>query len=254
MNSALLAIAFFWGASAADTLTVSVNGVERSSLVFAPAKSASPSPLVFCFHGHGGSSRQASNSFRMHEAWPEAIVVYPQGLPSKGRTDPEGKRNGWQRSPGDIADRDLEFFDALLVEVKKSHKVDSSRIYAMGHSNGGRFTYVLWAARPDVFAAFGPSGSPATGLLFRLKPKPAFHIAGEKDPLVPYSEQKPTLDALRRLITDGNPGKTSSEGYLSRVDGPNGLEFDTYVHPGGHEFPRAAVPLMVAFFKRHAKA
>lgn len=47
--------------------------------------------------GHHGGSRQASRSFQMHSEWPEAIVVYMQGLPTPGQwTDPDGKKPGWQ--------------------------------------------------------------------------------------------------------------------------------------------------------------
>ena len=80
-----------------------------------------------------------------------------QGLPTPGQlTDPEGKRNGWQKTVGDQKDRDLKFFDAVLTKLKADYKVDESRIYSMGHSNGGGFTYLLWAARGDQFAAFAP--------------------------------------------------------------------------------------------------
>ena len=45
----------------------------------------------------------------------------------------------------------------MLARLKTDYKVDDKRIYSTGHSNGGGFTYLLWAARGDVFAAFAPS-------------------------------------------------------------------------------------------------
>jgi polyhydroxybutyrate depolymerase len=123
----------------------------------------------------------------------------------------------------------------------------------MGHSNGGRFTYLLWQARGSAFAAFGPSGSPAVGMVRRFEPKPVFHIAGEKDQLVSYQSQKLTIDALRVLLTCGSPEDAKKSGYLTTEPGANGTEIATYVHPGGHEYPQAAVPMLVEFFKRHPK-
>ena len=41
------------------------------------------------------------------------------------------------------------FFDEVLASVKKDYKVDNKRIYVTGHSNGGSFTYILWAVRDD---------------------------------------------------------------------------------------------------------
>ena len=128
----------------------------------------------------------------MQEAWPEAIIVYPQGIKTPGRlTDPTGQRTGWQHGPGDQEDRDLKFFDAMLASLKADYAVDERRIYATGHSNGGGFTYLVWRMRPEVFAAIAPSGAtPGRESEPPLKPIPVMHIAGENDPLVKYEWQQ----------------------------------------------------------------
>ena len=135
-----------------------VDGAVREALVYAPATARSaPSPVVFAFHGHGGTMKYAANKFAIQKHWPEAIAVYMQGLNTPGTlTDPQGKLPGWQKTFGDQGDRDLKFFDAVLATLKKDYKVDENRIYATGHSNGGGFTYLLWAARGDVLAAVAP--------------------------------------------------------------------------------------------------
>jgi len=129
-----------------------VDGVIREALVYVPPSAkTTPTPVVFVFHGHGGDARNAARSFAMDRHWPEAISVYMQGLSTPGRlTDPAGKRPGWQHGVGDQQDRDLKFFDAVLGRLKRDYRVDGKRIYATGHSNGGGFTYLLWAARGDV--------------------------------------------------------------------------------------------------------
>src|SRR5437879_3135930 len=102
----------------------------------------------------------ASRMFAYHTVWPEAVVVYPRGLNTPGRlTDPEGKKPGWQFAVGDHGDHDLKLFDAMLASLQQDYHTDGKRIYATGHSNGGGFTYLLWAARSDRFAAFAPSGA-----------------------------------------------------------------------------------------------
>ena len=40
----------------------------------------------------GGTMNFAARRFRLHELWPEAVVVYPQGLATKTPRDPAGKR------------------------------------------------------------------------------------------------------------------------------------------------------------------
>ncbi|MCA9057475.1 MAG: dienelactone hydrolase family protein [Planctomycetaceae bacterium] len=236
------------------TKSWTVDGLERQALVYVPEQqSDSPAPLVFGFHGHGGNMRQAARSFRMHEEWPEAIVVYMQGVPTPGQlTDPEGKKNGWQKSVGDQADRDLKFFDAVLASVRKEYRVDDERIYSMGHSNGGGFTYLLWAARGDAFAAVAPSGALSVKHRNDLKPKPVLHVAGENDPLVRFAWQEAMLEVVKKVnqCEDGKPWKENATVFPSRVNTP----LVTFITSEGHRFPQAAPRLIVTFFREHTRS
>ena len=228
--------------------TFAIDGVTRQVLVF-PGSGPAPHPLVLAFHGHGGGMRQAARSFGVQSLWPEATVIYPQGLPTKGMTDPEGNKPGWQQNVGDAGDRDLKLVDMILGSEKG---YDSRLVYAMGHSNGGRFTYLLWTARGERFAAYGPSSSPAALLVRSMRPASAFVTAGETDPIVPFAVQKATIDRLARL--DGvDLGAGAKAGFVTLAQGANGLELGTYVSPAGHAFPPDAVSATVALFKRHAR-
>lgn len=247
----LTALAFLVAQPAPRVETFTVEGTKREALVFAGEGQAPKGgrPLILAFHGHGGNMNHSARSFGVQRTWPEATVIYPQGLPTKGMTDPEGRKNGWQQNSGQENDRDLKFVDAILA---KHPEVDRKRIFSMGHSNGGRFTYILWAKRPQIFAAYGPSGSPAIGMLRDLKPASAFCTAGEKDPIVPFRGQKWSIDAIARLI-GADPAKAKVDGYVRLTPGRNGLELGTYIHPGGHEYPSQAATATVEFFKRHSK-
>ncbi|MEY2882093.1 MAG: hypothetical protein RLZZ15_4473 [Verrucomicrobiota bacterium] len=231
-----------------------IDGVAREALVYVPATAASqPTPVVFAFHGHGGNMRLPARNWAFHTVWPEAIVVYPQGLNTPGRlTDPEGKKPGWQHGPGAEGDRDLKFFDAMLASLRADYRIDDRRIYSTGHSNGGGFTYLLWAERGDQFAAMAPAATAAAQSLARLKPKPVWHLAGKNDPLVKFAWQEQTIAALKKLNQCG-PGGAPVDGavtYPSKIGAP----VVTYIHDGGHEFPAAKVRAqIVAFFKAHAK-
>ena len=132
-------------ADAPQRMTWTVDGVEREALVYVPAAAKNTAtPVVFAFHGHGGTMQFAARRYAFHKLWPEAIAVYPQGLKTPGRlVDLEGKLPGWQGKAGDQNDRDLKFFDAMLASLKRDYQIDERRIYSMGHSNGGGFTYLL---------------------------------------------------------------------------------------------------------------
>lgn len=252
----------FWIASASAAplteRTWTVDSVERHALVNIPEKAKeAPAPVVFAFHGHGGSMRNAARQFGYETLWPEAIIVYMQGLKTPGRlTDPEGKKNGWQHAAGDQGDRDLKFFDAVLASLKEDYNVDEKRVYSTGHSNGGGFTYLLWAKRGDVFAAVAPSGSVATRHAADLEPKPALHVAGENDPLVKFAWQKAGIEIVKRINgcdEQGQPWDKSGNLVGTEYKSEKGTPLVTLISPGNHKFPSEAPALIVKFFKEHAK-
>jgi polyhydroxybutyrate depolymerase len=250
-----------------------VDGVTREALLYAPAAARTKaSPVIFAFHGHGGTMKNSANKCHFQKLWPEAIVVYMQGLPTPGAlTDPQGKMPGWQKTVDDQGNRDLKFFDAVLATLKHDYKVDEKRIYATGHSNGGGFTYLLLAARGEVFAAVAPCaaaalvGFPPDDLpaalapmiekarksMKNLKPKPVLHMAGENDPLVRFTWQKRTIDGVRKLngCGEGEPWGEHCTLYPSKT----GTPVVTYIHSGGHQLPDEVLPVIVKFFKEQAK-
>ncbi len=235
-----------------------VGGVDRVGLVYAPSSAnARPTPVVFAFHGHGGTMQQAARSFAYHKHWPEAIVVYLQGLKTPGKlTDPEGKKPGWQHGAGAEQDRDLKFFDMVLTKLKSDYQVDESRIYSTGHSNGGGFTYLLWSQRGDVFAAVAPSASVAVQELKSLKPKPVLHVAGTSDLLVKFEWQERTIAAIRKLNgcePSGQPWDKSGDLVGTIYRSENGPPVITLISPGDHKFPNEAPAIIVKFFKEYKK-
>jgi polyhydroxybutyrate depolymerase len=224
-----------------------VDGVEREALVYVPASGGKGAPVIFAFHGHAGTSRFAAR-WEYEKLWPEAVVVYPQGLPTKGMTDPEGVKAGWQQRAGDEGDRDLKFFDAMLESLKKDYAIDEKRVFATGHSNGGKMTYLLWETRGKEFAAFAPSAAPGGLGMRRNVPKPLFHIGSPEDPIVKFAWQKASIDAAIKLDgCDETPTKWQEKcnWYASK----DGTPVVTLIHHGGHSVPKDGPELIVKFFK-----
>lgn len=228
-------------------IQMTIEGDERVALVDAPESAKEGAPIVFAFHGHGGTMRNAMRSFDVRRYWPEAVVIYPQGLKTMTKNDPEGGRPGWQNVAGIYGDRDLKFFDALLKEAKDRLKIDPKRVFVMGHSNGGGFSYLLMRARPSVITAFGPSSAGSNaGRLSGTTPKPVFHIAGTRDPIVPFEGQKKTMDALIEMngCKDGEKWSDKCTFYPSDI-----APVATYISDATHNFQRDAMPYMIRFFK-----
>lgn len=242
-----------------------VDGVERRALVRIPESArrsaaedgAAPAPLVLAFHGHGGRAPGFARRFALHGEWPEAIVAYPQGLPTPGRlTDPEGRLPGWQGRAGDQGDRDLAFFDALLERLQEEAAVDPDRIHVTGHSNGGGFTYLLLQERGQLLASVSPSAS-ARGRAQRELSHPrvaVLHAGSPDDALVRWAWQQESIHNLLDLrgCEPGEPWK--QDGRVVRHPGPEGGDVLLFEHDGGHRHSPDHAQVAVRFFKAYPRA
>jgi polyhydroxybutyrate depolymerase len=252
---AVLLIALFSRtASAAQLLRWNIGSVDREALVVAPANQAKAKlPLLFVFHGHGGNMRLAERGQAFHENWPEAIVVYPQGLPTSGYLgDARGMLPGWQHNPGENENRDLKFVDAMIETLSNKYPIDPDRVYATGFSNGGFFCYLLWAERPQTFAAVAPGAAQLTPSIQLHSPKSAFIYGGRNDRVVRFSNQQAAID--RALDVNGCEKEGTAYGdkctlFHSTREAP----VMTFIHDGGHAFVPAVKSLIVQFFKNHPR-
>lgn len=228
-----VALLLFNPVFALETIRIEVDGTPRTALVHLPAGDG-PHPVVFAYHGAGGTSQQFQAMARFEEHWSEAVVVYPQGLSggSGDRLNPEGKLTGWQTRPRIDGDRDVRFFDRLVAELGERTSIDQGRIYVTGQSNGGGHVFLLWLARGDRIAAFGPcAGQTSPEILARLAPKPFLMVSGQQDTTVPFQNQVKVHEALRAKLE------------------PLGLPFAIVTHPGGHSLPNDAPGRLMAFFR-----
>ena len=231
---AILLTAFiFASAEVVEPQIISVNcgsGTRYAKLYQPQQKSRKSVPLVFAFHGRGGSMHKAAENIAIHNYWPEAMVVYPHGMWCD-----EGLREGlgWVISE---QSRDLEMFDALLNHLLNSYDIDRNRIYATGHSNGGAFVHALWCWRGDVFAAVAPSATTSAKLgeeRYNRTPKPILIVGGEADEIV-------KIAGIRREIA-----------MVEQINGSRNVE--TFIHEEGHKFHPQAAAEIVQFFKKYTK-
>ena len=235
-----------WGES---KMTWKIDGVEREAIVYAPtAKTPSgKAPLVLTFHGHGDSADNFQGvDFQQH--WAQAIVVYAQGLP----TTRDGLA-GWQVESGKDGDRDLKFVDQMLKTLRQKFSVDDTRIYSTGFSNGANFTYLLWAERPQVFAAFAPVAARILPSVHLTVPKPLLHVGGTEDRQIAFADQKEAIEAARRA--NGATGKGESCGqYCTRYESKGNAPVMTIIHNAGHVYPLEVAQYTVDFFKKYSLA
>lgn len=230
-------------------MTWDIDGVERQAIVYSPtAKSPSgKAPLVLAFHGHGDTADNFQG-VALQEHWAQAIVVYAQGLPSMRDGLP-----GWQVESGKDGDRDVKFVDKMLATLHQQFSVDDARIYSTGFSNGANFTYLLWAERPKVFAAFAPVAARILPSVHLTVPKPLLHVGGTEDRQIAFADQKEAIEAARRA--NGATGKGESCGlYCTRYGSNGGAPVMTLIHNSGHVYPLEVAQYTMDFFRKYSLA
>jgi len=232
--------------ASAETVTWKVEGDARLGFVYAPLVPASGAklPVVFAFHGRGDDI-QNFEFVGIHRAWPDAIVVYFQGLDSRGLS-------GWQVERGQDNDRDLKLVDVALASLRQRYKVDDERIYATGFSNGAAFTFLLWAERPNVFAAYAVVAGRLRPSVQPKQPRPMLHVAGVSDPQIVYPDQRAAI--VTAIAVNGVRNQTERCGNGCTIyGGSSPTPVVTWIHPGGHEYPRGTSERIVGFFSEHSR-
>jgi polyhydroxybutyrate depolymerase len=108
------------------------------------------------------------------------------GYPGGGRQQPQGRERDQDKRPAPADD--IAFFNQMLDQLGTKFSVDTSRVYAVGLSEGGMMTLRLGCALGDRIAAIATVGAamPKTMICLPSRPVPLVMINGTSDPVVPY--------------------------------------------------------------------
>lgn len=180
---------------------ITVNGATRSYELYLPSgyDKSRAYPVVFAFHGAGGSGKLAQSYFGIQQAaGSNAIVVYPDGLSRNGSTS-------WGLFGAD-ATTDFAFFDALVSSLKGSLCVDGNRLFAAGHSYGAYFSNTLGCARGNVLRAIAPVAGGGPYVTCDGGQVAAWLEASTDDPVVAYSNGTSSRD---RWLAANHCGSTT---------------------------------------------
>jgi polyhydroxybutyrate depolymerase len=140
--------------------SVKVAGYDRRYLMVVPQghTSAPPLPVVFFFNGRTSMDRPPpagkvlAGGLTSLALSREAIVVIPQGTPF-----PRERVIGWYVGcPSD----DVDFFDAMLGQIERSHCIDPRAVFVAGLSWGAEMALALGCCRGEKIRAIAAaSGS-----------------------------------------------------------------------------------------------
>ena len=179
-----------------DSLRVGAR--QRRYAFYAPAKVASRPPLLLALHGSMGNAEQMRRitAYRFEQLADDHgfIVVYPEGY--------DGHWNDCRKKGPYAAKRlnidDVGFMRALVARLRSTYGIDSTRVFAVGLSNGGHMSFRLALEAPDVVrgaaaaAANLPSPenfdcTPISGAV------PVLIINGTDDPINPFAGGRVTI-------------------------------------------------------------
>lgn len=142
--------------------TLFFDGQNRSFIVYVPSSydGSTQVPLVFNFHGGGGTSSDFinyENDMRPISDTANFIAVYPQAA-----VDPIDGSNSWlHKTP--TTHNDVNFIEAIVDTLSNDYNIDNDRVYACGYSEGGLFSYELGCRLNNRIASFASvSGSMLT--------------------------------------------------------------------------------------------
>lgn len=174
-----------------DSLLTS-DGYRTFVLHLPPAYNlGKPLPLMLAFHGGGGVGWQ-SIAFQS-QLTPTSdsagfILVYPEGKSFSG-SQYVGWNAGFCCPPSSMRNvDDVAFVDALLNLLIKRYRVDTTRIYAVGSSNGGMLALRLACSLGHRLAAIGVNA--ASHVHFPCAPSrpiPIINFHSRKDSNVVYT-------------------------------------------------------------------
>jgi polyhydroxybutyrate depolymerase len=265
---------------------VTVGGREREYRLLVPAHydGRRALPAVLVFHGSSASAWviERETSFDVLADARDFFVIYP-----------EGTRRAWNigeccryayRSRQD----ETAFVAAILAQLRGNFRIDSTRIYATGYSDGATLSYLLACAMPNRLAAVAG----ISGTLFSPEPRcalprpvSALVIHGTGDQSIPYNGQSGVPASAKGVHFNASapavakfwavrdrcdaPSAPIRHGNVERMvyDCPHGGDVELYtIYGGAHGWPgggrgwifsplppndMSATDTVVAFFLRH---
>ena len=167
--------------SGTTSQTLSVGGTTRTYQLVVPTSydGTKPTPVVFAFHGRGGSGAQQVTYTGISQAANANGYI---------AVAPDAQDGQWQfpMVPGQQTP-DTTFISELQSHINLTYCTDQTREYAEGMSLGSAMTFVLACSPERKFAAFAGVGA----TFYRPQcntspPAPIMYFHGTDDPIVPF--------------------------------------------------------------------
>jgi polyhydroxybutyrate depolymerase len=253
------------------------NGGERTWYEYVPATYTRNGKVPLVVAVHGGSVDGAwmfkATSWAQIADQTGFIVIYPNGSIGEGNklrwnAYPEFNNDPAMALSTDNGVDEALFFKQLIDRTAKSYKIDRSRVYMHGQSNGGMMTTYFGLKYPEMLAAMAPASAPPSVEVMAKYPVktalPTYYWAGETDGVSgQYNPAKKSRAMLNeelpqfwaRVNKDNPEPATVVDGpYTTKIyAGPAEVRY-TLFKDGIHSLPySAAYKVWNDFFRRFAR-
>lgn len=239
------------------TLSIQVAGKTRSCAIYVPAGITKP-PVVFFIHGATGSGGNFENETKgdVTAAREKFIALYPSA-------SSDGGSGTWDDMQGT---GNFPFFQALLDTMDARYKIDRSRIYMTGFSQGGFISFAAACFYSDVFAAVAPvSGHSGTSCSIK-RPVPMFMTFGAQEGASSFLKDRdvwlkldkcPSTETLTKPYPASNPNSKAVRASYGPCDQGSQVIVDSIIGQG-HQWPSSSNLVQAdevwAFFKQYSLA
>lgn len=220
--------------------TITVNSVQRQFILYIPASyNASTSvPLVFSFHGLGGTdqAQMQDHDFRPVADTAGFIIAHPLGQPVVGQA------LGWNFG-NPALQNDVLFTSQMIDTIAADYNINLDRVYACGMSFGGFFSVFLAGQLSNEIAAIASvagtilSNVPDS-MIAPTRPIALLQVHGTNDNNVPYSgnqASKSVQHVLDLFVNHNNCDTTPQITVLQNTNPNDGSTVEHYFYANGDD-------------------
>ncbi len=172
------------------TITVSGLGSQTYYLYIPNSYNpASPMPVMFGFHGAGGTGTSPAAAQQVRNDWATVAATGNFIVVAQAST---GSGGGW------LLSNDAAILNDIITDVFSRYNIEQKRIYAWGFSAGGHILHTLALSNSDFFAGYAvnagvlAASAGTTAPAAAVRKIPVSIYIGTTDTLLTYSQQDRT--------------------------------------------------------------
>jgi poly(3-hydroxybutyrate) depolymerase len=229
---------------ASGSQALEVDGTRRTFILRVPAgyDGLTPAPVIVTFHPFGMSAQYMQARVSPSRTWPEAMTIHAEAT---------GAPAAWQAPADTPANRDLDYFDALLDWLAANACTDPERLFVLGYSNGAQFASLLACVRTERIAAVASAAG-------RLPCTPADAVPvilshGLGDRTIAYTEAVSASRAWAEVNRCVAPPRTGTPGCFA-AESCGSAPVTLCTSAGGHDYDVTFTAQAIGFFRRVATA